>query len=307
VATRTLFLDRDVVPFEVAQSIAAIVIGLGGAAYVTRVSGIGGPVLGVAALLLGAGCYAVAVAFVARRADRQKNFYLYTSAALVFAMTGAGLLLPPRSLALAWTAFALVASWAGRRSGRATFLVHGATYLVAAAIASGLVLHEAHGLGLPVAPAHDLPLVRLVVLAACVLGVVLLSPSVAWHPSRRLARVPRLLLLVLVVTGVVGVAADALAPVLAGALGGEASAGAMATVRTALLVLATLGLAWAGGARNFVEGAWLVYPLLVVTGMKFVAHDLRASRPATLFVAFALYGAALILAPRLRKRASPRR
>jgi hypothetical protein len=41
---------------------------------------------------------------------------------------------------------------------------------------------------------------------------------------------------------------------------------------------------------------------LVVTGLKFLFEDFRVSRPATLFVAFALYGLALIVAPRLRRR-----
>jgi len=42
-------------------------------------------------------------------------------------------------------------------------------------------------------------------------------------------------------------------------------------------------------------------PLLVVTGLKMVAQDFGQSRPATLFIALALYGAALIVAPRLRR------
>jgi len=33
-----------------------------------------------------------------------------------------------------------------------------------------------------------------------------------------------------------------------------------------------------------------------------VSQDLQVSRPATLFIAMALYGAALIVAPRLRRR-----
>jgi hypothetical protein len=53
----------------------------------------------------------------------------------------------------------------------------------------------------------------------------------------------------------------------------------------------------------FAEGAWLVYPLLALTGLKFVLEDFRVGRPGTLFLAFALYGLALIVAPRLARRA----
>ena len=81
-----------------------------------------------------------------------------------------------------------------------------------------------------------------------------------------------------------------------------ADAAIVATLRTALLVAGALLLAWAGGARRFVEAAWLVYPLLVVIGVKLLFEDLRAGRPATLFLAFALYGAALIVGPRLKRR-----
>jgi hypothetical protein len=303
-AARTLFRNRDVVPFEVVQSVAAIVIGLGGAAFVTRTTGMGGPVLGIASLLLGVGCYAVAVAFVERRQGRRKNFYFYTSAALVFVLFGAALLLSPEPLALAWVAGALLALWAGRRSGRATFHAHGVAYVIAAAIVSGLVLHEAHGLGLPVSAGDGLRGIRLAVLAACIAGAVLAAPGARWRPSHALQRLPRLVLLVLAVTGIAGVLADALMPVMTRLVGVEATGGAMATLCTALLVLATVALAWLAGARAGVEAGWLVHPFLIVIGIKFLAHDLRASRPATLFLAFAFYGVALIVAPRLRRRGS---
>jgi hypothetical protein len=44
-----------------------------------------------------------------------------------------------------------------------------------------------------------------------------------------------------------------------------------------------------------------VYPLLVLVGLKMVAQDFKYSRPATLFIALAVYGIALIVAPRLRR------
>jgi hypothetical protein len=69
------------------------------------------------------------------------------------------------------------------------------------------------------------------------------------------------------------------------------------------MVTATLALARAARSPRLPEAGWLVYPLLVVTGLKFLFEDFRVSRPATLFAAFALYGVALIIAPRLRRKA----
>jgi hypothetical protein len=63
-------------------------------------------------------------------------------------------------------------------------------------------------------------------------------------------------------------------------------------------------LAWGSRALNLIEGAWLVYPFLTLTGLKFVIEDFRAGTPATLFLSFALYGLALILGPRLCRRSS---
>jgi hypothetical protein len=49
------------------------------------------------------------------------------------------------------------------------------------------------------------------------------------------------------------------------------------------------------------ELGWLLYPVLVAGGLKLLAEDLRYSRASTLFVALALYGGALIVAPRLAR------
>ena len=50
------------------------------------------------------------------------------------------------------------------------------------------------------------------------------------------------------------------------------------------------------------EFGWLLYPVLAWGVVKLLIEDFRVSPPALLFVAFALYGAALIIAPRVARR-----
>jgi hypothetical protein len=297
---RTLFLNRDVIPFEVLQSVAIIVVGLGGAAYVTRTTGVGSLPLGAATLVLGAAAYAVAVAFVERRQRRRRNFYFYTSAALVFTMAGCALVLPPAMLAVVWALLALVAAVAGRRAGSVTFQSHAAVYATGAAIACHLFEHALHGLGLPIPMAlHHPGGVSLVVLAIVAACTWVIGAREIGAPDYE--RIPRLLLLVVTVGGIIGLMTDWIVPAVATTSSAAIDPGIAATLRTALLVGGVLVLAWAAGAVHCVEAGWLVYPLLVVIGLKFVFEDLQVSRPATLFLAFALYGTALIWGPRLRR------
>ena len=102
--------------------------------------------------------------------------------------------------------------------------------------------------------------------------------------------------------GAAGLLIWLLVPPLTGGPGAEASRGAVATVRTAVLVCGTVLLAWAGRRPAWREAGWLVYPMLVATGLKVLFEDLPSGRAATLFVSFGLYGAALLVVPRLRPR-----
>jgi predicted tellurium resistance membrane protein TerC len=77
--------------------------------------------------------------------------------------------------------------------------------------------------------------------------------------------------------------------------------GVLATVSTGVLALSTLVIARLGQMDRYRELSWLVYPLLIGIGVKMAGQDFKHSRPATLFIAMALFGAALIVAPRLRR------
>lgn len=300
-AVRTLLLNRDVIPFEVTQSAAVLAVGLGGAAYVTRMTGVGAVPLGLVSLALGAGCYLVAIAFVERRQRRRKNFHFYTAAAFVFTVTGTALLFAPAPRGLVWSALALVAAAGGRGLASLTLKAHAAAYTIAAAGAGGWLAHVAHGLGAPFAPPWpSVSTYDLVGLAAAVATTGIVVQAGPGPYPTRLSRIPGVVLLAASTGGVLGTVVAWAAGAIAG--DGPPSLGVVATLRTATLVGASLGLALAGRSPRVPEAGWLVAPLLVVAGVKLVLEDLRASRPATLFAAFALYGAALILAPRLRRR-----
>jgi hypothetical protein len=72
-------------------------------------------------------------------------------------------------------------------------------------------------------------------------------------------------------------------------------------VRTAVLAALALGLAGSARWGRWPELGWLVYPLITLGGLKLLLQDLREGRPATLMLSLAIYGAVLVLAPRLMK------
>src|SRR5512137_874612 len=138
-ATRTLYLGRKVVPFEMIQAAAVIVVGIGGAVWVAVRSGLGQAGFGVSSVVFGAASYAVAFAFVERRQKIKENFYFYTSIALVFLLSGTGLLLGEPARSLLWGALAVLFAWLALRQRSRTLGTHAAAYAVAAAAGSGLV------------------------------------------------------------------------------------------------------------------------------------------------------------------------
>jgi hypothetical protein len=302
-ATRTLLLDRDAVPFEMAQTAGALLTGLGGACYTVSRAGTGATALGVASIVFGLASYGVAFAFVERRhRERVANCAFYAAVGLVLVMVGTGLALPAAVLPVGWAALALAAGALARAFSRRMVAAHAATYAVAAAVASGLLTHGGEALFSPAvgwgAASGASVLVAIAMAATAWL-------TVAAPPRTAVERVPRLLLVAGLATGMAGLLVGWIAAIVAWAAASGASPGAVATVRTAVLVAGALLLAWLGRLDGWVEARWLAYPVLVAIGMKILVEDLPRSRPATLFLAFALYGAALIVVPRIRRRGAP--
>jgi hypothetical protein len=306
IVARTLVLGREVIPFEVVQSAAAVAVGFGGALALLTSSGASAVPLGAAALVLGGGAYAFAFAFVEPR-RHWRNLAFFTSLAAAFSLAGVILVLPLSIAVIVIGAMALLcAEWA-RRSRRLTLAVHAAVFAAVMAWLSGLVGAATAGLAGPATGSWP------VIDRTMALAFVVMASSVAWPEppalahlttgSARALRLARLALLVWVAAGVLVILA---APMLAGAGGTAGDAAVLATIRTVVLAALTVLVMAAPRHPTQIERIWLGYVLLALIGFKLLAEDLPQGRPATLFVALATYGAALVLAPRLTSpRATP--
>ena len=305
VAARSLFRGRDVNMFEVVQTAAALAFGFGGAVYVAQATGFNVAAFAAINLAVGAGCYGVAFAFLARQQVLRRNFYFYTSLGLILVLVSTALLLTGPALALTWITLGVLTTWLARQTARITLNSHAAVYVIAAASTSGLLAAASAALvgpadtAWPPIPAAS----RLVLLGAAACWATPMSRATA---TSVIGRIPRLLITIVVAWSAAGWVINVIAPALPGAPGHAADAGVIATVRTSVLAVAALALAWAGRSDRFRESAWLLYPVLAAGGLKLLVEDLPRSRPATLFIALAVYGGALIVAPRLGRTRSSR-
>ena len=300
IAVRTLLRDRNVTLFEVTQAALALVIGFGGAVLLARTTATLAVLMGAASILFGAACYALAFWFVGRHEGHARNVQFYAALALVLVLAGLGLDLSPQWLAGVSAVFAVVAVAGWARFGRLYLLLHGVVYLLVAGIAS-------HALEYGVWAIFASPQTWTAP-AVVTVAVVVAAALAAWLAARRPqpeggvpASVMRVVVAVALILTAAGCAVGLVAPLLAGSSEGGVDLGALATVQTCVLAIAALLIAWGARHGRFREWAWLVYPLLVIIGLKMVAQDFNHSRPATLFIALALYGIALIVAPRLRR------
>jgi hypothetical protein len=83
----------------------------------------------------------------------------------------------------------------------------------------------------------------------------------------------------------------------------EAGPPLVAASRTAIVAILAVAFAWSARRWSLQELGWLVYPLLVGGGIKLLWEDVGYGHPVALFIALAFYGSALIVTPRLLRKA----
>jgi hypothetical protein len=302
--TRTLIRRRPVRPFGMIQTATALLIGVGGALKVSASSGTSTTPISIMLLLLGVTSYAAAFAFMGRREARGRNFYFYTTFAIVLTLVGCAMVLSGPPLALVWCALSVAALSIGGQFDRITLKFHGVVYLVAAAAGAGLLASAYDGL---LADSTDtwrtISSMGFVVAVGAALGYGILVAT-RMKEAKWSALLPQAMVGGLAIWIFAGTAAGWLSGVLAGAPGPDSDVAFMATSRTAVISILAVALAWAARKWSLRELTWLVYPLLVGGGIRLLLEDVRFGRPVTLFLTLALYGSALILTPRLIKKAA---
>jgi len=294
---------KSVGVFEAVQAPLATGVAFAAASVASRAGQLDLSLVGFLSLLLSASAYALAFAPETRKA-RSRNFYFYSALGLLLLVIGSALVLSPAIAAAAWSLLALIMAWFSGRYGRVSLSLQCTFLLLAAGISSGILETGFQALAggtlatwPAVVPWH--PVVALTTVAC-------LFIPVAQHSERwgAMAGLPQLIVLALSVWEVGGLMVAYVAPVVAGIGSPQADPAILAALRTAVLSAASVTLALSSRFERWPEARWLVYPVLVLVGVKLFIEDFPNGQPATLFVALALVGSALILVARLLGRDS---
>ncbi len=298
---RALITKRSLSLFERTQAVAALVFG-----YLAAIvdAWLGNHTvalwLGAASVVTGVVAYGFAYFMFVVPEKSAIDSWFNTTFPLVGVLAGSWLLLPEP--AYAWTAAALLLTVLGVRDAHAALPLHGAACALLAAIVSGLLIHTGHAFAAPAS--GQWPTLSLTAVVTLAVAAVCYVAPMRDERTRQLppARVGKLIELAIAVAGIGSLLVLALAEPLAGGLGEGCDVGRVAAVRTGVLAVSSLGLAALSRLRSFREAGVLVFPVLVLGGIKLLYDDFLNGRATTLFAAFVLYGVALLIAPKLRWR-----
>jgi len=215
----------------------------------------------VAIFALGCG---VACYVLASRLPEGRNLHAYATFGLLLVASGTWLMMSGIALIAAWSVLAIVTSFWKRADS------HSAVFLWLALLVSRVAERAAAvffgGESLPAVPA----------------AILLIAAALSYLIVRR--RMPALF----IAAGLTGVAAGLLTSVLRFPCSG-----------TIVLTAAALVLAWSGTRWHRKELVWLTYAFIAAAGLRIILRDLPSAKAIELVVPLLLFGAALILLPKI--------
>lgn len=300
-AVRTLLRGREVLPFEIVQTLALLAAAVGGAMWVAASRGTGELAVAAVVIALGAGSYAVSFAFIPRRFETPVNFVSYSTLALILIVAGGAFIATGFANSILWAVLALTCSWFAGHYRKSSLALHAAVYLFAGFVGAGVVRLGFESLLLPVDRGWLVPTEGSVVLLVAT-AIAAMIPPIERRGTFELWTAAKVMLL----AELGWIAASLLVTAIGFTLFSRPpwDAAVIGVVRTAVLVLLTVLTAWASRFVTLSPGRHLCSPLLVLLVIKLLAEDFRTGRPATLFVSLALAGVAFIATTKLRRHAA---
>lgn len=298
---------RTITKLEIGQTLTVVLIGLGGALMVINANGSSMLPLGIICLVLSIASYTAAYGLLPRRDPNRRNFLFYTLLALAMVLLGCEVSLERSTAAIVFTAIALIAGILANRISSPILFLHGAAYLMAAILRSGLLEATFHGFAGSSAQIGEW--ISVPVLFALVLTT--LYPrfprpqgrSIDLYLGRRSVDIFRFV----AVFAWGGFLVSLFVQLSPQGEDTETYRRFLACSRTGVLALSATLLAWYSQRKRLRNLAWLVYAILLVGAIKILFEDIQVGGAATLFLSFGMYGGTLILAPRLLHRTANRK
>ncbi len=290
---KTVVNGKTITVFETVQTIIAFLL----AAFSLLNFGPrdGATALGVFCLLLSAASFAaVFVLFDRIHISDRRNFLVFSCWSAALFLAGCWLCLSPFWLAVCMGVAAIIATVIGVRLRRMTLEFHGLVYLLAAAVASGLVNYvlQVFAGTFPAWPAWDVPLVTACA-ALCYAAAI---------PCREKSWQRRLFDLVFASLAV-GAAAALLVQGMFWLTSFRVNPGPhhLAFIRTLAICGSALALAFSGSHWRRIELTRIGYAALVLVAVKLVFEDLRLGHLEFIAASIFLFAVTLIAVPRVAR------
>lgn len=289
VAVRAIVRQNRINVFETIQVMIAFLLAVSGVLYFAPQPGT--VVLGVVCLILSASTYVASFRFL-RQLEERRNFAVFGSWSAALLLAGSLWAVPLSGAAILLAIAAVAMAWFAERIEPGMLELHGAVFLLAATVISGLPRYIFAALAGSI-PGR--PVAAMLIVSVCAALAFLAEKGTANESSLRkvLRFVPVLVaacaLIALLVHGVLTTAALAFA----------LDAHHVAFLRTLTICFAASCMAFGGSRRGRAELTSLAYVALVFVAAKLLFEDLRHGHMEFIAGSISLFAMALIAVPRL--------
>ena len=299
--TQSVVRRRTLTFFEIAQTASALLIGIGGVVWVFKSNGGAMLALGISGLIGGLACYLISFL----RFDRSDkwNFRAWATFGLSLVLAGTFLPFSDAGFWALWCGCAVVCCWAAMGARRPTLGLHGAIYLTLGAAVSGAA-GQALSILFGGGRAPFQWLVAVGVLAAAMASLAAIAGSWPGEGSLWRKQVSLLAISANITWILSGIACHTLILIWMGVAKGWAERIPADTLGTVVLMIFSVALAWASAHWSKRELAWLVYGFMGLGAWKLATRDFVNERSLALVISLVFYGGALLLLPRMLRKAS---